>query len=1289
MPDYSLMKTAQLRAGIVIALLLGIGLPIAGTLISNVFLSYRVWMEGPIHAAIEAVGAFAGLTLAAFLLLMRRYKSYYSHHLSTASALLGMGVLDAFHACSSPSNNFVWLRATGTLVGGLGFALVWLPTNSRSSGRSVLFPVLFLAVALSLGVVTNATPGLIPSMVSAGQFTPLAIILNLIGGAGFLAAAGWFLKRFRRTASVDDLLFASFCLLFGMAGAVFSLSQLWDADWWWWHFLRLAAYIAVLGQTLLIYQRGQAELGKLNESLERQVAERTAVAEARSEALKQSEKALRDVLANLESQVEERTTSLKEELARRRQAEELLRNSQERFELAGRATNDALWDWDVQTGTTWLSESTHLLFRYHAEEVEYKLDWWLSRIHPEEQESVIASVHAALERCDQVWTGEYRFRRGDGSYAHVFDRGFALYDEKRQPLRMVGSMMDITEIKRVKEELEKAKEAAEESERDKSAALTALRHQMTVREQMEEGRQKFVSLVENSCDYIGMAGLDRKVIYINKAGRELVGLETEADVTSITIPDCCFPDSVKLLEEELLPSVMAKGQWVGEFQLRHFQTNEPIEMLANVFIVRRPGDESPLCLATVMSDITQRKRVEKDLQRAKEAAETANRSKSEFLANMSHEIRTPMNGVLGMTELALDTDLTPEQRSYLGTVKVSGEHLLKLINDILDFSKIEAGKLELDPHDFRLRDVLGDMMKALALRAHEKGLELTCHVVPDVPDLLVGDALRLRQILVNLTGNAIKFTPKGEVAVNISADDTLGDGVRLRFAIRDSGIGIPADRQAVIFTAFTQADGSTTRQYGGTGLGLAISAQLVEMMDGRLEVESEAGKGSTFTFTARFGRSYQSAFKTVTRSVDLEKLPVLVVDDNETNRGILTEMLSHWRMNPTATASGFLALVELRRAAAANDPFPLVLIDALMPEMDGFTLVEQIRREPGLAGATILMLSSADHSADAARCRELGVAVYLVKPIKQSELLDAILKALGSVPLEESELPRNGALVVPANGPRLQILLAEDNEINQELTVKILAKRGHTVVVTNNGREAVAALERGIFDVVLMDVQMPEMDGLAATAAIRERERSTGRHVPIVALTAHAMKGDRERCLAAGMDNYVSKPLRADELFETLARLVPIAAATAQVASTNGVVNRVAAHAVATNGMATNGKPVEPVFDRQTTLARVEDDRELLTKMVQLFARQSVKLQGEIETAIARNDGPTLERAAHKLKGSLGNFGARKAAETAQWLEVSGRQGELAGAETACAELNEEMARLRGALMELIKEKTL
>jgi PAS domain S-box-containing protein len=738
---------------------------------------------------------------------------------------------------------------------------------------------------------------------------------------------------------------------------------------------------------------------------------------------------------------------------------------------------------------------------------------WLDAVHPDDRPNT-ARVWSAAVASRSLYQVEHRLRRHDGEYRHMMVRAVPILDEAGAIREWVGIHTDIDDRKRGEAALREAKESAEAS-----AAWAQL-------------------VVDTAYDAFVVMDEEGRIADWNRQAERTFGW-TRAEAVGRLLADTIIPPEYRDRHNEGLRHFLATGegpvlnQRIELTALNREGRLFPIEL--TIRAIRRGGRH---VFTAFMHDITDRRLAEAALREAKEAAEAASRAKSEFLANMSHEIRTPMNGILGMTELALDTDLTADQREYLDAVKLSADYLLAVINDILDFSKIEAGKLDLDPVDFNLRDHLDETVTTLALRAHAKGLELACHVLDDVPDALVGDPGRLRQVVVNLIGNAVKFTGQGEVVMRVEKESQTETHARLHFSIRDTGIGIPAGKLGLLFKAFTQVDGSTTRKYGGTGLGLAISSQLVRLMGGRVWVESKEGQGSTFHFTALFGLSRNPAPRLATADLSrLKDLPVLVVDDNATNRRILHELLTQWGTRPTSVEDGRRALSAMRQAADEGRPFAVVLLDHMMPEMDGLTLAELIQRNPSLAGSVLMMISSADRRETAARCRERGVTTYLTKPIKRAELLNALMTSVSTAFAQPARPPAPRRSFAPC-GRGLRLLLAEDNAVNQKLAVRLLEKRGHTVVVVGNGKEALAALEGGPFDAVLMDVMMPEMDGFEATATIRARERVSGDHVPIVAMTAHAMKGDRERCLEVGMDGYISKPLQPGELFETVERVV-------------------------------------------------------------------------------------------------------------------------------------------------------
>ena len=770
--------------------------------------------------------------------------------------------------------------------------------------------------------------------------------------------------------------------------------------------------------------------------------------------------------------------------------------------------------------------------------------------------------------------------------------------------------------------------------------------------------------------------------YVNPTSLAIMGYSRE-ELMSLSFIDYVHPD----FRQKVFERSVAR------------QKGEKVESRYEIKIVAKDGrnlwvdfsatpieyDGKPAILGIAI-DITQRKEMEQALRRAMEEAEAASRAKSTFLANMSHEIRTPMNAVLGMTDLVLDTELTRDQRQHLETARDSAESLLAIINDILDFSKIEAGKLELESAPFNLREMVEDTVRSLAVRAHGQGIELACRIAPDTPETVVGDRVRLRQVLTNLVGNAVKFTPRGEVVMDVHS---AGDGngrAKLQFSVVDTGIGIPQEKLDSIFKAFEQADTSMTRRYGGTGLGLAISSRLIELMDGKIWVESRPGYGSTFHFMAAFDLPEASA-PTAARVQPAQILGtrVLIVDDNATNRRILDEILRSWGMFPVAAAGAEEAIAQLNEAVRLGTPFPIVLSDVNMPEVDGFEFVERCRRDESLQSTVFIMLTSATRTGDAALGKKLGIAAQLVKPVKQSELYDAIMESLGiAAPILDAD---KQAASAPA-GP-LRILLAEDSVPNQKLAIGLLSRWGYTTVVAADGQQAVdRALSERNFDLILMDVQMPELDGFDATRRIRQFEQAEGRRrTPIIAMTAHAMKGDRERCLEAGMDGYISKPVRAPELSRTIAEFTSGESTSCGCDSLDRDTDLTDLDASVANLKAPAGKAASRPGQNSETANRVDwavglrsvgDDRELLLSVVAAALEEWPVLVAQLQDALGQRDEVTVRRVIHTLKNAFRTLGARQAEELAEGLEATERTQELTS--LSVAELIETVARVADEL---------
>ena len=802
--------------------------------------------------------------------------------------------------------------------------------------------------------------------------------------------------------------------------------------------------------------------------------------------------------------------AIKQDITERKRVEAALQQSEEQFRNLAENIHQVFFIGELDpVRLAYLSPAYEEIWGRPRQEAYGRADAWIDSIHPEDRETAVSLFTRSYqgERAD----AEYRVVRADGSIRFIKARTFPVFNSEGKFCRLVGIAEDVTQSKRA----EKAQRESEEQVR---------------------------LLLESTAEAIYGIDLDGNCTFSNRACVRMLGYESPAELLGknmhatmhhsyedgrpYPVEDCQIYRAFRV----------CKGSHVDDEVLwRKDGTSFPAEYWS--YPIQRDG--KPIGSVVAFLDITDRKRAKIELLKAKEGAEAANRAKSEFLANMSHEIRTPMNGIIGMTDLMIETDLSPEQAEYLHMVKASADSLLTLLNDILDFSKMEAGKLELDNLQFDLRKSLGEVVKMLAIKAQKKGLEFIYDVHPEVPSVVAGDPTRIRQVLVNLVGNAIKFTENGELEVKVQAEVQTAEEAILHFSVRDTGIGIPVNKQQMIFDSFSQADSSTTRKYGGTGLGLTISAQLVGLMGGRIWVESDVGKGSTFHFTVLVAPGPARPSPELSEVSKLIGMPLVVVDDNATNRRIIEDSVTRWRMRPTVVEDATAAIEVLRRAHALGTQIPLVLTDAHMPGIDGFGLVERIRQEPSLSNVLIVMLTSGGERGDAARCQKLGIAAYLCKPFDRLELRDVLLHVLARDPATPGQNTLVTRHTVLEQQRSLSFLVAEDDAVNQRLITRLLEKRGHSVVLAHNGLEAVEAFEKQSFDIVLMDAQMPEMDGFAATQLIREKEKTSGAHLPIIALTALAMKGDEERCLAAGMDGYVSKPLKLEELFSVIEKVVP------------------------------------------------------------------------------------------------------------------------------------------------------
>jgi two-component system sensor histidine kinase/response regulator len=927
-------------------------------------------------------------------------------------------------------------------------------------------------------------------------------------------------------------------------------------------------------------------------------------------------------------------------LTRAEAAETEARYNAERLEFAQRAGRIGSFDFDFRGGKSYLSSiMLELVGLEHLKRAPTPEEW-LRLLEPADRGRWIEEYRRAMYQHMPFFV-ECRVKRADGSVRWLATHAAFQYDERGRAKRFTGAAMDITRSQEAEDALRLAEARLARSIRGTS-----------------DGPWEYEIANQN--------------YWLAPHWREMLGYtEEELPGTRDSLKALVHPDDLPAQQAAFERCLAGAGQYDAEFRVR--MKSGAYRWFRSRGICERDTDGNPIRVSGALQDVTERRQYQGDLIEAKEAAAASDRAKGEFLANMSHEIRTPMNGVIGMTELLLDTGLDPAQRDYTETIRDSATALLTVINDILDFSKIEAGKLDLEHIEMDLRDTVEDVARLLAIQAHGKGLEITAYIDPAVPDLVRGDPARLRQILVNLGSNAVKFTSRGEVGIDVRIVESAADGVLMRCEVRDTGAGIPQDRVASLFRPFSQVDASTTRRFGGTGLGLSIVKRLAELMGGQTGVDSREGAGSTFWFTARFGLAERKHIDKHQQYEALQGLRVLVVDDNATNRRVLTGQLAVCGVEATCVSTAQDALQALVDATVSDKPFEVALLDFHMPECDGEQLGRLIKTYDHLTHTRLVLLTSSGHRGDAQRFADLGFAGYLLKPITRRDLT-ACLSLVMSNSAESWKqraqplVTRHQVRAVRIEGDR-RILLAEDNPVNQKVARMVLEKLGYEVAVVGNGREAISAWKHGGFDLILMDCQMPELDGYAATREIRTLEGAE-LHIPIVALTAHAMKGDDEKCRDAGMDDYLTKPLDRAQLVACLER---------HLGKVEGAVALVSAAPAAVDG-----NPEHAPVDWSAFLLATDNDDVLARELVDLFIASGDETLRAIIDALGKRDYAAVGEYAHSLKGASANLRAKPTADMAARLEAAARAGDPVSIDGAAHELRTEVSRAIGYLRQKV-----